>query len=224
LIQSLKDINETVDAVNATLAPKKQKMTVTKANRAAAAQYKVTAMLARPEMRKYYDQMARDAENAFLEEKAKRMLELAQEKKNMDSGIDQEQKKLEDNCKYDAVSQLQRVALQVLQIDMRIENGMLKIGDFKTDLPVLNAGKVMLGGHHLMDLPVVKDGSVQIGGTSIAPLPLVAQGQVLLPATVIAKALKIDLPLVNTPVTVGPVTIGAKDHGGLGVTVGNWKF
>ncbi len=186
----------------------------------AAAKKKVALTLAKPEMQRYVEQMTRQAEDAFLQEKGKRQLESAQNKKQLDDQIDAEQKKLDANCQYDFPTQLLRVASQLLQIDMRVQDGMLTVGDFKTDVPVINAGKVMLGGHPLMDLPVIKNGQIEIGGTPIAPVATIAGGAVLLPTVIVAKILKIDIPKVDVPVKIG----GGNDGHGLNMQVGNWKF
>jgi hypothetical protein len=218
--QAVSDIQGTITALNPTRPPDKQ-ISISKETLALVAQKKVTAMLATPAMKSYVDRLLRDAETAFLEEKAKRRLELVQQKKQLDSAIDGEQKKLDDNCKYDVVSQVARIAGQLLQIDMRVQDGALKIGDFQTQLPVLNAGKVMLGNHHLMDVPVIKDGNLAIGGTTIAPLPVILSGGLNVPATVIAKALHIETPKIDVPVSIGR---GGNDHRGLDMQIGPLKF
>jgi len=217
--QSVKDIEDTLTAVNSTRSKDKQ-LAISKISLSAAAKKKVDLMLARPEMKKAVEQATLQAEDAFLQQKAAKQVELAQKKKQMDDQIDVEHKKLDDNCKYDFPSQLVRIVSQLLQIDMRIQDGMVTVGQFKTDIPVISAGKVMLGNHYLMDLPVIKDGQVQIGGTTVSPVPVILGGQVLLPATVLAGALQIPLPKIDVPVKIG----NGNDGHGLNVQVGNWKF
>jgi hypothetical protein len=217
--QATQDIRDTIVAVNAGRGADKQ-LHISDLSLQAAAKKKIDLMLARPETKSYIEQVTRQAEDTFIQEKAKKQLELANSKKQLDDQIDAEKKKLDANCSYDFPSQFVRIISQVLQIDVRVEGGMITIGDFKTLIPVFNAGKVMLGDHYLMDVPVVKDGQISVGGTSVGILPEIASGGILLPATAVAKALKIDLPKIDVPVKIG----GGNDGHGLDVQVGNWKF
>jgi hypothetical protein len=217
--QAVKDVTDTIASLNTT-RKKDDQILVTTTSLKAAAHTKVTRMIALPEIKQRVDLLIRDAENTFQEAKAKKRLELAQQKQQLDKQIDDARGQLHANCQYDFPNQLKRIVLQLFQIDMRVEGGTLKIGDFKTDVPTINAGKVTSGNHHLMDLPVIKNGNVEIGGTNIGPLAVIAAGQFIAPAVNALKEIKIDIPQIDVPVKIG----NGNDGKGLNMQVGSWKF
>jgi len=200
--QAVQDIKDLVTATNTGLAENK-KLHISDVNMKVAAAKKVDLALARPETKRYVEQVVQASEDKFLQDKAQKQLELAQNKKQMDDQIEAEHKKLDDNCHYDFPTQIVRIVAQVLSIDMRIQDGMVTIGDFKTDVPVISAGKVTLGNHYLMDLPVVKGGQVEIAGVAITQIPVISGGSITVPVVPglapVAQALHVNLPQITLP-------------------------
>jgi hypothetical protein len=216
---AVKDIQDSIAAVNATQPPTKQ-LHISDANLQVAAKKKVNLLFARPDMKTYVAKLTNDAEDAFIDAKAKKQVELANAKKQMDDQLIAEKAKLDGNCSYDFPSQFVRIIAQALQIDIRVDGGMVKFGEFQTLIPEFNDGKVMLGNQRLMDFPVVKGGQVSIGGTSVGVTPMILSGGVVLPATAILQALHIDVPKIDIPINIGN---GNNGHG-LNMQIGNWKF
>lgn len=204
------DLGDTITALNSTI-PAKKKVSISKANLKLAVKTKVDLSLKHPDVR---DQMERDtqaAEDLFLQKKAAAQLELANKKKTMDDQINDAHKKLNASCTYDFPSQMVRIASDGLQVQSKIEDGVLRIATFNT-LQV-KGGQLMYGDHPLMDIPVVTPSGISVGGANIQALPTFSSGNIEFPVVPGLPPVKVPLP---------PVTIGSGP--GLGVTIGSWHF